>query len=171
MCFLLVSFLSWERRTKSSEEQKALSFLFLVFRTKTVSDKPQEGEVMTWWFDVDSKYPRKNTGYVLIVWFFLAIPEATGGGISLSSGAPHHLPLCLHPSLVFFRVHSLTASRLGTAPTTTVHHVEASVLYVAGWAGMGSREVPRSRYLSKLRALSKLKDRCGKLKACRSAGC
>lgn len=58
MCFLLVCFVNWGRRTKSSEEQQALSSFWS--SEQTVSNKLQVGEVMTWWFDVDSNKPKEE---------------------------------------------------------------------------------------------------------------
>lgn len=84
-CFPIVSFVSWDRRRKSCEEQQALSS-FWSSEQKTVSQNLQEGKMMTWWSDVNLKNPRKNPVYVLIVlFFFLATLETTG--FSLSSGA------------------------------------------------------------------------------------
>lgn len=66
--------------------------------------------------------PRKNTVYVFnSFFFFLAILEATGG-ISLTSGASTSCcAYILHCSPFSYSI------TLGTAPTITVHHTEASV--------------------------------------------
>lgn len=97
-CFPIVSFVSWDRRRKSCEEQQALSS-FWSSEQKTVSQNLQEGKMMTWWSDVNLKNPRKNPVYVLIVLFFFFFSNPGHNWLQFEFRSLHLL-LCLHPLLI-----------------------------------------------------------------------